>query len=223
MLDEVWLVAGKDLLIERRSRVALTQIAPFAILVLVMFGLSLGSSGNATLRTVSPGLYWVTVLFAAILAIQRSFTIDQADGVPDALRLAGLHPTAIFLGKALAIAIQLLALQVVLVAGIVILYNSSIEDPLLLVLSGVAAVVGVSAAGTLYGVLASDLNVRDSLLPLLLLPVLAPVLMAATRAFGDALGEVAVDGWAWLGVLGLFAVIYVVFGALAYGVLLEES
>ncbi|NNE72411.1 MAG: ABC transporter permease [Acidimicrobiales bacterium] len=223
MLTEVWLVAAKDLLVERRSRVALTQIAPFAVLVLVLFGLALGSNSNATLREISPALYWVTVLFAAILAIQRSFSVDQASGVPDALRLSGLTPAAIFLGKALAIVLQLLVLQVVLVAGIVVLFNASIEDVVLLVLAALAAVIGIAAAGTLYGVLASDLAVRDSLLPLLLLPVLAPVLMAATRTFDDALGLVAVDGWAWLGVLGLFGVIYLVFGALAYGVLLEES
>jgi heme exporter protein B len=67
------------------------------------------------------------------------------------------------------------------------------------------------------------LGVRETLLPILLLPVLAPVLISATRAFGDAFDRVDADGWAWLGLLGMFAVIYIVFGLLAYGVLLEES
>jgi heme exporter protein B len=65
--------------------------------------------------------------------------------------------------------------------------------------------------------------VRETILPILLLPVLAPVLIGATRAFDDALGAVAVDGWNWLGLLALAAVVYVAFGALAFGVLLEES
>ena len=85
------------------------------------------------------------------------------------------------------------------------------------------ATLGVAAAGTLYGVLAAGFRVRETILPILLLPVLAPVLIGATRAFDDALGAVAVDGWNWLGLLTLSAVVYLAFGALAFGVLLEDS
>jgi heme exporter protein B len=64
--------------------------------------------------------------------------------------------------------------------------------------------------------------VRETLLPILLLPVLAPVLIGATRAFDDALGNAAVDGWAWLGLLAVFAVVATAGGALAHGALVEE-
>ncbi len=90
-------------------------------------------------------------------------------------------------------------------------------------MTAVVATVAVAGAGTLYGVLAAGLRVRETILPLLLLPVLAPVLIAATRAFDDALGTAAVNGWSWLGLLGLAAVVYVAFGAFAFGTLLEES
>ena len=89
--------------------------------------------------------------------------------------------------------------------------------------SAVVATVAIAAAGTIYGVLAAGLGVRETLLPILLLPVLAPVLIGATRAFGDAFDRVDADGWAWLGLLGTFAVIYLFIGVLAYGLLLEES
>ena len=69
----------------------------------------------------------------------------------------------------------------------------------------------------------AGLRVRDTLLPLLLLPVLAPVLIASTRAFEAALGGDLADGWPWVGLLGVFAAAYLVFGALAFGPLLEES
>jgi heme exporter protein B len=139
------------------------------------------------------------------------------------LRMSGMDPAAIFLGKAAALSIELLALEVVLGAGVAVLYGPEVETPLLLVATALVATLGVAAAGTLYGVLAAGLRVRETILPILLLPVLAPVLIGATRAFDDALGAVAVDGWNWLGLLGLSAVIYVAFGALAFGVLLEES
>ncbi len=85
------------------------------------------------------------------------------------------------------------------------------------------ATIGLAAAGTLYGVLAAGLRVRETLLPLLLLPVVAPVLLGATRAFEAALDQSASDGWSWVGLLSTFAVIYVAFGVLAFGSLLEES
>jgi heme exporter protein B len=219
---EARLVAAKDLRIELRSRVGTGQIAPFAILVLVLFGFAL-SGDTRTLKTFTGGLFWVTVLFSAVLAIQRSFAVESADGNRDALRLSGLEPAAIFLGKAAALAVQLLALQVILGAGVAVLYGPDLERPLLLVATSLVATVGVAAAGTLYGVLAAGLRVRETILPILLLPVLAPVLIGATRAFDDALGAVAVDGWNWLALLALAAVVYLAFGALAFGVLLEDS
>src|SRR5690606_39733659 len=82
---------------------------------------------------------------------------------------------------------------------------------------------GLAAAGTLYGVLAAGLRVRETLLPILLLPVLSPVLIGATEAFEAALGGAATDGWPWLGLLVVFALLYLAFGTLAFGTRLEES
>lgn len=222
MWREARLVASKDLRIELRSRVGIGQVAPFAVLVLVLFGFVL-SGDTRTLRTYTGGLFWVTVLFSAVLAIQRAFSIEAADGNRDALRMSGMDPAAIFLGKAAALALQLLALEVVLGAAVLVFYDPDVETPLLLIATALVATVGVAAAGTIYGVLAAGLRVRETILPILLLPVLAPVLIGATRAFDDALGAVAVDGWNWVGLLALAAVVYVAFGALAFGVLLEES
>jgi heme exporter protein B len=219
---EIALVAGKDLRIERRSRVGSTQIAPFAVAVVVLFGFAL-EGDTATLRAFTGGLFWVTVLFTAVLAVQRSFTVESVNDNRDALRLSGLDPTAIFVGKAAALVVELLLLELVLGFVVAVLYDSSIESPGLLVATAVVATIAVATAGTIYGVLAASLRVRETILPLLLLPVLAPVLIAATRAFEDALGEVAVDGWDWFVLLTLTAIVYSAFGALAFGTLLEES
>jgi heme exporter protein B len=85
--------------------------------------------------------------------------------------------------------------------------------------------VGLSAAGTIYGVLAAGLRVRETLLPLLLLPVVAPVLIGATQVFEVALGGTALDiaPADWVRLLSVFAVIYTAFGVAAFGPLLEES
>src|SRR3546814_888318 len=104
------LIAGKDLRIELRSQVTTQQVAPFSILVLILFAVALDPDRGFLARA-SAGLFWVAVLFSALLAIQRAFTIESADGGRDALRSSGLDPAGIFLGKAAAIALQLVVLE----------------------------------------------------------------------------------------------------------------
>ena len=222
MFRDATLMAGKDLRVELRSRVTTQQVAPFAILLLVLFGVALDPDRGILTRA-SSGLYWIAVLFCALLAIQRAFAIESADGGRDALRLSGLDPAGIFLGKAMAVAAQLAALEVVLALGVVVLYGAEVTGVALLLVTCVAATIGLAAAGTLYGVVAAGLRVRDTLLPILLLPVLTPVLIGATRAFDAALGGAASDGWPWCGLLVAFALAYTAVGTLAFGTLLEES
>ena len=221
MLRDAWLVAIKDLRIEWRSRVTLSQIVPFAALVLVLFGFALDAN-RPVLETATSGLFWVTVMFVAIMAVQRSTAVEVTDGARRALLLAGIEPVAVFVGKTVAIAAQLLVVQVILVAGVIVLYGASVDQWVLLLVTCLVATVGIAASGSLLGALVAGVRARETVLPILLLPILAPVLIGATRAFDDALGSVAVDGWAWLGLLAGFGAINLVLGALAYGVLLEE-
>ncbi len=111
MFRDARLVAAKDLRIELRSRIGINQILPFALLVLVLFAFALDPD-TGVLDRATPGLYWVAVLFCAVLAIQRAFAVEAADGNRDALRLSGLDPAGIYLGKMAAIATQLAVLEI---------------------------------------------------------------------------------------------------------------
>ncbi|HVM02078.1 MAG TPA: heme exporter protein CcmB [Acidimicrobiales bacterium] len=222
MWRDALLVAGKDLRIEARSRVATNQVAPFALVVLVLFGFALDPDRGVLARA-SAGLFWVAVLLSSLLAVQRSFAVESGDATGDGLRLSGLDPAGIFLGKAAAVAAQLAALQVVLAAGVVVLYDADLGGPALLLATCAAATVGLAAAGVVYGALAAGLRVRETLLPLLLLPVVAPVLLSATRAWEAGMGLSVDDGWRWAQLLAVFAVVYVTLGVVAFGALLEES
>jgi heme exporter protein B len=215
------LVAERDLRVELRSRVATNQVAPFAVLVLVLFAFALDPD-RGVLDKVTPGLYWIAVLLAALLAIARSTSLDEADGARDALRLSALEPAGIFLGKVAAIAAELLALELLLAVGVAILYDAELDGFGLLIVTCVVATAAIAASGTLYGALVGGLRARDTLLPILLLPVLAPVLIGATRAFETAFGTTASDGWAWCALVAGFAFVYLVAGSLAYGALLED-
>lgn len=222
LLSESALVAGKDLRIELRSRVTANQVLPFAGMVLLLFAFALDPD-RGLLPRVAPGLFWVAVLLAGLLAVSRAFALETENGARDGLRLSGLDPAAVFLGKAGAVAAQLLALEAVLATGLFVFYDVDPEHGWLLALSATLATAGIAAAGSVYGALAAGLRVRETLLPLLLLPVVAPVMLGATRAWEAALGGVPSDAWPWVQVMAVFAVIYTALGVVAFGPLLEES
>ncbi|HXW34171.1 MAG TPA: heme exporter protein CcmB [Acidimicrobiales bacterium] len=223
MWRDAGLVAGKDLRIELRSRVVSTQVAPFAVLVLVLFAIALGPDPKPLLQA-APGLFWVSVLFASLVASQRSFAVESSEGARDGLRLWGLDPAGVFLGKVTALCTELLAIGLLLGAGIVLLYGARIHSYGELVVAAVAGIVGLASAGTLYGAMVSGLRVRETLLPLLLLPVVAPVALGGTRAWQGALASTqASSPGPWLQLLIIFAAVYLALGVVIFGPLQEAS
>ncbi len=230
MLHDAWLMARKDLRIEAASKVVLGQVLPFGALVLILFGLAvspdltvLGTDRRSVLAQAAPGLFWMAVLFSALLALGRSFAIESADGKLDALRMAGLDPAGIFLGKVLAVGAQLVVLEVLLGLGAFVLYSAPLARPVQLVVAVAATTTAITAAGTVYAALGSGLRVRDTLVPLLVLPVLAPVLLAAVLSTEAAVFGEAGNGWSWTLLLAVFALLYLGVGMLAFGPIMEES
>lgn len=222
MLRDALLVGAKDLRIELRSKVALNQVVPFALVVLVLFGLAIGPD-RQTLEAAAAGLFWVAVLFSTVLAIQRSFSIESGDGVRDHLRLSGLDPGGVFVGKAGAVALELIVLEVILAVVASLLYDTSLSSAAFLAGTCLIATIGLSAIGMLYGAISSRTKVRETLLPLLFFPVVAPVLLASTNAWKAGLAGTPSHGLRWLGLLGVFAVAYVAIGTVAFGPLLEDG
>jgi len=218
-------VAAKDLRTEFRSRVVTNQVLPFAGVVLLLFAFAIDS--DSTLARVSSGLVWMTTLFSMLLMTQRSFDLETADGALDALRVAGADMRGVFIGKSGALIVQLLALDVVLFFLAVILFR--VEPPTaglwLLLVTTVLGAATLGLIGVTYGGLAAKAKGRETLLPLLILPVVAPVVIAATRATESALGvggRKVSEGWPWTGLLGFTAVAFAVVGLSAFPALIEE-
>jgi heme exporter protein B len=215
----------KDLRTEVNSRIILNQVAPFSVVIMILFAFALDNDG--ILQRVAPGLVWLATMFSMLVVVQRTFAVETADGALDALRVAGVDTRALFLGKSVALGVQLCALDVVLVATAFFLYNVQLELSGLLVVfvTVLLACIGLGFIGTLYGGLAAGARGRETLLPLLLLPVVAPVLIGATRAteagFNSGGAEVS-EGWPWSGLLLIFAVIFGVVGSVAFGPLIDE-
>ena len=204
-------VAAKDLRIELRSRVVTNQVLPFSGLVMVMFAFALDN--DDVLQRTAGGLVWLATLFSLFILVQRTFAVETYDGALDSLRVAGVNPQGIFLGKSAALFVQLLILESVLFVAAVVLYRVNVNGSgvVLLVTCVLCATAGLAFVGTLYGGLTAGARGRETLLPLLLLPVVAPVLICATRATESAFrsGGVTVgEGWPWVGVLAVFAAVF---------------
>ncbi|MEL6985026.1 MAG: heme exporter protein CcmB, partial [Actinomycetota bacterium] len=122
-----------------------------------------------------------------------------------------------------AVGAQLIVLEILLGFGAFVLYNTPLDSVIHLVVVVAAATTAITAAGTLYAALGSGLRVRDTLVPLLLLPVLAPVLLAATLSTEAAVFGETSNGWSWTLLLAVFALLYMGIGMLAFGPIMEES
>ncbi len=218
-------VASKDLRIEWRSRVMTNQVLPFAAIVMVLFAFALDNDG--ILQRVAPGLVWMATLFTSLVVVQRSFAVESADSAIDALRLAGVPSHGVYLGKVAALVAQLVVFEAVLAMLALILYrvNVDLHGAVLLVTTCVLGSVGIAALAAVYGGLSVAGRGRETLLPLLLLPAVAPVLIGATRATESAFGSDGartVEGWPWVGLLAVFGAIFLFGGTLGFGPLTDE-
>lgn len=219
-------VARKDLLIEWRARLLMVRVVPFALLVLVLFAVALDS--EPLILRAAAGLVWLAMLFSSLLIVQRSFDVETNDGAIDVLLTGTVEPAQVYLGKTIAAFVQLVTLAATLVFGAIVLYGASVTASrvVLLVTTVLCAAAGLASVGTLYGAVVANMNGRDSLLPLLAMPVLAPLLIGASRATEAAFGSQTIDtasGWAWVGLLAVFAVAFISAGAAAFGTLMESD
>lgn len=219
---KAWAVAAKDLRVEARSSEWLTLVAPFAMTLLIVFGLSFGPDSSA-LRAAAPALVWLAVLLAGTLALRRSFEAEAEDGALEGLVLSPLDRGAIYLGKVAAVAVQLIILEALTLLGVAFFFGLDIGGDLLPMVAAFAlGTIGLAAVGTLFAALSSRARAREALFPLLLLPLVIPVLLAGIRSMELALagrGESAASG---LGLLGAFGLLFLAAGTLLFEHLLEE-
>ena len=215
-------IAAKDLRVERRSRAALGAVLPFATTVLLSFGFALGP-GRLLLVQTAPGLLWLAGLLAAVDLFGRSYSAEADGGCLEGLLLSPVDRGAIYLGKAAAVAAQVAVLFAVTGALTVALFGLPLgPSPGLLVLTAALGIVGLSALGSLFGPLTALGRTRQAALPVLVLPLATPVLIAAIRATSLLTGGSTAQVPGWLGVLAAFDAVLLATGFLVYGHLLED-
>jgi heme exporter protein B len=222
LLSNTAVLLGKELRTEFRSRELLTTTVVFILVVVVLFSFTFDPSASES-RRFGPGLLWLAFLFAASLMLQPCFLREQNNDTLSALRLSVGDPFAIFLAKLIANAFFLLLTELLMLPVFAVLYNVHIVSVVpQLVLVFFLGSLGVAIPGTAFSAISAQARMRELMLPLLLLPLLTPVLIAsteATAALMDTKPELRGD---WLGFLACFDVVFLTALWLFGEYLLEE-
>lgn len=216
------ILLAKELRLEFRTREILTATVMFSLVVIVLFSYVIEPTASES-RRYGPGLLWIAFLFAGSLMLHPSFAREQANDTLDALRMSPISSFAIVLGKLLANFVFLSLTELVLVPAFAVLYNLSLAGivwRLIVVL--VLGTFGLVTTGTVFSAISAHARMRELLLPLLLLPFLAPMLIAAAEATTALFSEQPVLDRTWVSFLAGFDVVFFVATWLLCNFLIQE-
>lgn len=214
-------VLWKDLAAEMRSKELISSMLVFSLLVVLIFNFALELDRGAR-ENVAAGVLWVTFTFAGTLGLNRSLSMEKDRGSLDGLLLAPVDRSALYFGKALGNLLFMGLVELIVLPLFSILYNMPLITPLMLLVV-VLGTVGYAAVGTLLASMAVHTRARDVMLPILLLPVAVPLLVAAVRASGAALSAAPWEEIVpWLNLLLAYDAIFVAVAFMAFEYVVEE-
>ncbi len=219
--DKVLAIVGKDVASELRTREVLSSMFVFAVLVIVVFNFAFELKVENN-EAVAPGVLWVAIVFAGMLGLNRSFISEKDRGCMEGLLLCPVDRSAIYVGKMLGNLLFMLTMEIIVLPIFAAFFNLSVFDPklLLVVLLGT---IGFAGVGTLFAAVAVHTRTREVMLPVLLLPVAVPVLVAAVKATGEAIASTPpLTPGPWMGVLVGFDVIFLTVAYITFEYVFQE-
>jgi heme exporter protein B len=217
-------ILRKDLALELRTRQSVPAMALFSVTVFVLF--HFGLDRNTLDGALASGVLWVTVLLAAVLGVNRLFAAEREGGALDGVLMAPIDRTSIYMAKATALFLYLTALEIIAIPAFAILLlgpGLGQAFPELLAIVALAN-LGLAAVGALVAGIAAEARSRDLVTPLMLLPLLVPILIAAANATKPllALNGGPDDLGKWLGFMGLFDIVFILLSVAVFDYLLED-
>jgi heme exporter protein B len=217
-------ILRKDLLLELRTKESVPAMTLFSITVYVLF--HFGLDRDSVDGELAAGVLWVTLLLAAVIGVSRLFAAEREQGGIDALLLAPVDRTALFVAKAAALFVFLVLVELVAVPafGLLLLgpgLGGALPELLVILLLGN---IGIAAVGALVSALAAETSARELIVPLLLLPLLVPVLISCAQATEPLMrqDQGPEDLGRWLGLLTLYDVVFVLVSVAVFDFLLED-
>jgi len=212
----------KELLLQWRTRGQFMAVFVFGAAALLLFSFAIGPDASA-LRTFSAGFVWLGLLLSSTLTLAESFHAEMENRALEGLLILPSDPRALYYAKAVANWFQLAILGVALVPVMVVLYDAGTTRLLTLLLVILLGTAGLSAPGTLYAAMTAQLKAKQTLLPLLLFPLIVPVLLASVKATSlMILGDPMEQARPWVILLVAFDLIYWSLCGLLYGRVVED-
>lgn len=197
----------KELLLQWKTRAQAIAVFVFGATALLLFSFAIGPS--AALRQYAGGFLWLGLLLSSTLTLSESFLAEMENRALEGLLLLPVSPRVLYYGKALANTIQLVVLGIALIPVMVVLYDAGTDRIPTILMIIVLGSAGISAPGTLYSAMTSQARAKQTLLPLLLFPLIVPVLLASVKATSLAiLGDPMGQGRSWAFLLLAFNGIY---------------
>jgi heme exporter protein B len=216
-------IAAKDIRAELRSRTALLSAVVFAALVLVIFNFARDPTAVAAVD-LAPSVLWVTFALAAMVALNRAFTVERENGALDGLLLAPVPRGAVFLGKLVANLAFVGTVEAVALPLFVLFFNVDLGHALPGLLGvTVLATIGFVAVGTLFSAMAVRTRFAELMLPVLLLPFMVPPLIGAVQVTARLLADRPLsEMMGWLRLLALYDVVFVTLCTMAFASVVDE-
>jgi heme exporter protein B len=215
-------IVAKDVVTEIRSKENLTAMIIFALLVLVIFNFAI-ETGSGIKDKVAPGVLWVAFTFAGILGLNRAFAAEKENGCLQGMLLSPVDRSWIFLGKMAGNALFMFAMELLILPPFFVFFNKSFALAPLLLIPMVLATIGFTSVGTLFSAISVATRSQETVLPILLFPVVVPILIAAVEASGGILrGEGLTDQGLWITLMTVFAIVFTAISVLVFEHVVEE-
>ncbi|PLX65906.1 MAG: cytochrome C biogenesis protein [Denitrovibrio sp.] len=216
-------VVKKDLLHELKSREIVVSMLLFSVLTVVVFSF-IFEPGSEFKNRVVGGILWMSVIFAGLLGLNKSMMSEVDGGNFSALMLAPVDRSAIFFGKAISNFLFMTIVEAITIPLFMVLYNVNIFNtgflPLVVFFLGT---YGFAILGTLFSIISVNTRTREVMLPLLLLPVMVPVILASVQALNIyVLGNDVVESYKWLKLLAVFDIIFTVVVFAVFDFIVED-
>ena len=208
-LNHIFVVFWKDVLLERETKKTFISVIVFSLLVILIFNLGLDNIPG-TIPTISAGILWISIIFGSVIGMNHIYSIEIESGSINRILMSPISRDAFFFGKVLSNIVLMVFLEIILVPTIIILYDINVPLFQVAVLS-LFVILGISLLGTLFSAIAIKTKTREVMLPILLLPILSPILIAAVEVTSALIaGQSISDTQRWLSLIIVFDAIFFV-------------
>jgi len=220
-LRQVVTIVHKDITAELRTKEMFSSMFVFALLSVVIFNFAF-ELRVADAATIAPGVLWISVTFAGMLGLNRSFVLEKDQGCLDGLLLAPVDRSAIYFGKMLGNFLFITVVEAIILPIFSALFNVNLIQPWVLAVM-LLGTLGFSGVGTLFSAMTVHTRAREVLLPILLFPVVVPALIAAVKLTAGLLdGRALADMTNWMQLLIAFDIIFIAVSYMTFDYVVEE-